>query len=908
MKLVHLDSISGIRYRMKQHRTELSAILMPDCSIQLEWTSPVADGDKPASRVMQDEIFTRFTQEPDGWLFFLGFCPENIPMSPSLTFWRTFSILFIRKLKLTPDLEELRAKAVIPFTEEERIRLLESAPLMTGGEYLTAETLAALWEGLNATFCRKIDAHVGSVADFLREYSPDLHLAGRIYFHLVENKNHASPFAFLATYSTRLNEAGESRHLPLKYALEEYRNDNAKLLKLLVTVDDAAHKSALVANLRDSGELFSPLAWSSKEAFVFLQEIPIYEEAGILCRIPNWWKKKTAAITMQISIGEKLPSTVGMDALLDFSPRLMIGDTEISEEEAHRLLRESEGLAFLKNKWVAVDPEKLRQTLEAFEKASEWYADEGITLLDALRLSANPQNLLGDTAAAIIGVSHGDWLRTVFGQLQRPESIIKVKTSRAFTARLRHYQQDGLNWLFLLHRMRLGACLADDMGLGKTVQILAFLDALKTEAGKAAKKAASLLVIPASLLANWSAEIERFAPQLSFFVAHPDFHRPDPVPALSQEALDVLDLVITTYALAQKHEWVRNYTWNYVILDEAQAIKNPGAKQTRAVKSLGAANRIIMTGTPVENRLSDLWSLFDFINPGLLGNAKEFGEFTKRLASHPDGYAGLRRVVSPFILRRLKTDKSIISDLPDKVEVKTWAAMSKKQMVLYGEMVATIRKALEQTEGIQRKGLILSTIIKFKQLCNHPSQYLGLDSFNEQESGKFQRLREICETIHEKRERVLVFTQFKEMTGPLARFLASIFNREGLVLHGSVPVGKRKELVEKFQGRDYAPFFVLSLKAGGVGLNLTAASHVIHFDRWWNPAVENQATDRAFRIGQKKNVMVHKFLTQGTIEEKIDRMLVEKAKLSDEVVVASGESWLTEMSNEELFELFTLNI
>ncbi|MGA7277462.1 MAG: DEAD/DEAH box helicase [Desulfocapsaceae bacterium] len=891
-----------------RHDNELCAVVLPDGSLQLEWNSPVSDGLTHAGKALQDEIFERFSREAEGWLFFLGFCSKSVALPPALSFWRAFSGLFIRRLKLTPELETLRSAVEVPLADAERDRLLESAPPMPGGEYLSAETLSSLWAALHGIFCRKIDAHTGSVADFFRAYSPDVHLAGRIYFHLVENKDHESPFAFLATYSTRLNEAGESRHLPLKYALEEYKEDNEKLLRLLVTVDEAARKSELVASLRDNGELFYPLAWSPGEAYVFLQEIPIYEEAGILCRIPNWWKKKTAAVTLQVSIGEKPPSTVGMDGLLDFCPRLMIGDTEISEDEARRLLRESEGLAFLKNKWVAVDPEKLQQTLEAFEKTSRLHGDEGITLLDALRLSANSQRLLGDTAADIAGVSHGEWLRTVFGQLQQPESIIKVKTSRSFAARLRHYQQDGLNWLFSLHKMRLGACLADDMGLGKTVQILAFLDALKTGAGKAQKTAASLLVIPASLLANWSAEIENFAPKLAFFVAHPDFHKPKKVPELPKEKLDGLDLVITTYALAQRYEWLHDYTWNYVILDEAQAIKNPGTQQTKAVKSLTAANRIIMTGTPVENRLSDLWSLFDFINPGLLGNAKEFGDFTKRLANHPDGYAGLRRVVSPFILRRLKTDKSIISDLPDKVEMKTWAAMSKKQAVLYGQVVATIREALENTEGIQRKGLILSALIKFKQLCNHPSQYLGLDSYNEQESGKFQRLREICETIHEKRERVLVFTQFKEMTGPLSRFLTTIFNREGLVLHGSVPVGRRKELVEKFQGRDYVPFFVLSLKAGGVGLNLTAASHVIHFDRWWNPAVENQATDRAFRIGQKKNVMVHKFLTQGTIEEKIDRMLVEKAKLSDEVVAASGERWLTEMSNEELFELFTLNM
>ncbi|MBI5556247.1 MAG: DEAD/DEAH box helicase [Deltaproteobacteria bacterium] len=890
-----------------QQNTELTAILMPDCSIQLEWTPLAAGsaGHKQHTLSLQNEIHARYVDEPEGWLFFLGFCAKSTPLSPSLTFWRTFSSLFINKLKLTPGLEELRADAAVSLAGEERAQLLETAPLMPGGEYLTTETLAELWDALHETFYRKIEGFAGPVADFFKEYSPDVHLAGRIYFHLVENKDHEAPFAFLATYSTRLNEEGESRHLPLKYALEEYKDDNGKLLKLLVTVDDAAQKSELVAGLRDSGELFYPLAWSSKEAFAFLREIPVYEESGILCRIPNWWKKKSAGIGIRVSIGEKPPSMVGMDALLDFSPRLMIGDMEITEEEARRLLNESEGLAFLKNKWVAVDPEKLRQTLEAFDKAGQLITDAGITLLDAMRFAMNPRKLLGGADADISGISHGEWLQTVFARLRRPATIGTVKTTGQFKAKLRPYQQDGLNWLFYLHNMKLGGCLADDMGLGKTVQVLAFLDALKAEGKKAGP---SLLIIPASLLANWTSEIETFAPGLSFFAAHPDFHRPGSVPALSSEQLAGLDLVITTYALAQRYEWLQQHLWNYLILDEAQAIKNPGTKQTRVVKNLAAGNRIVMTGTPVENRLSDLWSLFDFVNPGLLGNAREFSGFAKGLADNPNGYAGLRRVVSPFILRRLKSDKSIISDLPDKVEAKTWAAMSKKQTVLYSEVIASIRETLAHAEGMQRKGLILSALIKFKQLCNHPSQYLGLDHFAEQESGKFQRLREICETIHDKRERVLVFTQFKEMTGPLSRFLATIFNREGLVLHGSVPVGKRKALVESFQGREYVPFFVLSLKAGGVGLNLTAASHVIHFDRWWNPAVENQATDRAFRIGQQKNVMVHKFLTKGTIEEKIDQLLAAKAKLSDEIVTASGENWLTEMSNEELFELFTLNI
>ncbi len=888
---------------------ELNAVVMPDGAIQLEWQSVTGRINKHVE-LLQNEIYEQYSTAPDSWLFYLGFCTKTITLSPSLSFWRRFSGLFVRKLKLTPDLEECRGTIVIPLVDDELIQLIETIPLMPGGEYLYEEVLLSWWDVLHEIFSKKIGAYDGPVAEFVNEYSPDVHLVGRIYFHLVENKGHdETPFAFLATYSTRLNDEGESRHLPLKYALEEYEDDHEKLLELLVTVDDASHKSELVADLQDTGELFYPLAWSSKEAFTFLQEIPLYEEAGILCRIPNWWKGGAAKIGINISVGEKNPSMVGMDALLDFSPRLMIGDAEISEKEARRLLYESDGLAFIKNKWVAVDPQKLQQTLDAYEEARKLNSEEGISILDAMRLAINPQKLLGVVDGEVFsGISNGEWLQSVFEKLHHPQTIGVVKTAKTFKAKLRAYQQDGLNWLFYLHKLKLGACLADDMGLGKTVQVLAFLNAMKAEKRKAGGTGASLLIIPATLLSNWTNEIDSFFPSLSYFVAHPDLHKPGKVPELSSEKLDDLDLVITTYALTQRYKWIQDYSWNYVILDEAQAIKNPGTKQTKAVKKLLASNRIAMTGTPVENRLSDLWSLFDFLNPGLLGNSKEFGSFTKGLATDPNGYAALRNIVSPFILRRLKSDKSIISDLPDKVEVKTWAAMSKKQTVLYSEVIKGIKEVIENSEGIQRKGLILSALMKFKQLCNHPAQYLGQDLFEEKESGKFQRLREICETIYEKREKVIVFTQFKEMTGPLSRFLSTIFKREGLILHGSIPVGKRRELIETFQGHEYVPFFVLSLKAGGVGLNLTAANHVIHFDRWWNPAVENQATDRAFRIGQKKNVMVHKFLTKGTIEEKIDAMLTQKSKLSNEVVAASGENWLTEMNNDELLELFTLKL
>jgi non-specific serine/threonine protein kinase len=345
-----------------------------------------------------------------------------------------------------------------------------------------------------------------------------------------------------------------------------------------------------------------------------------------------------------------------------------------------------------------------------------------------------------------------------------------------------------------------------------------------------------------------------------------------------------------------------------MILDEAQAIKNPGAKQTKAVKAMTASWRLALTGTPVENRLGDLWSLFDFLNPGLLGSAKAFNGLCKSMASSKQGYAPLRRLVQPYILRRLKTDKSVISDLPDKTEVNAYCLLTKRQAALYQQSVDEMRTAIEELDGIERRGVVLAFLMRFKQICNHPSQWLGDGGYEAADSGKLARLRELCDSIAARQDKALVFTQFREMTDPLAGFLAEIFGRSGLVLHGGTPVKKRQGLVKSFQEDDRVPFMVLSLKAGGTGLNLTAASHVIHFDRWWNPAVENQATDRAFRIGQRKNVLVHKFVCRGTVEERIDEMIASKQKLSDEVLSGGGDSALTEMSNEELLSMVSLDL
>jgi non-specific serine/threonine protein kinase len=349
--------------------------------------------------------------------------------------------------------------------------------------------------------------------------------------------------------------------------------------------------------------------------------------------------------------------------------------------------------------------------------------------------------------------------------------------------------------------------------------------------------------------------------------------------------------------------------WDVAVLDEAQAIKNPSAKQTRAVKQLDARARVALTGTPVENRLGDLWSIFDFLNAGLLGTHTEFGRFTKRLAANPQrAYGPLRGLVRPYILRRLKTDRSIIADLPDKTEVKAFCTLTRKQAALYQRGVTELAAQLAGSDGITRKGIVLAFLMRFKQICNHPSQWLGDGTWAEADSGKLARLREIAEVIAAKQEKALIFTQFREVTAPLAAFLGSVFGRPGLVLHGETEVKKRQALVRQFQEDERVPFFVLSLKAGGSGLNLTAASHVIHFDRWWNPAVENQATDRAFRIGQTKNVLVHKFLCRGTVEEKIDALIESKRQLTQNLLEGGAEVLLTEMKNDELLKLVALDL
>lgn len=877
---------------------ELIASIEPDGGYALDWQY-VSNSMEQAGAEFQQYLYDVYLADSDRALLSLGTVNKTDVLSASLEFLRMVASVYVKCLARNPDVEVLREKAVAVPEDEEQEALLAGAPYINGAEYLDRNWLACIWDKLNQAFSEEIKKYKGSVTEYFVGKNPDLHFAGKVYFHLVESNKEEYPFAFLATYAAEPSTTGKAKHLPLKNALVEYGKNSKKLLELLSTVNKAAQQSPFVSELVETGELFHPIGLAPEEAYTFLKEVPVFEGAGILCRIPNWWRKKAESLKMSVNIGTKAPSFIGLDALVDFNVQLSLGGETITLDELKRLITESEGLAFIKGKWVEVDHDRLQETLAAYEQAHKLAEKGDITIMEAMRMrlsAAKSLNLKENTCE--IEISNGEWLATVLSQLKRPEIIKPVACGDDFKAVLREYQQKGLGWLYTMKTLGLGACLADDMGLGKTIQVIALLNSIRTT-----KEEKVLLIVPASLIGNWTAEITRFAPKLKYQVIHPQENKK------TAEGYDVGNgIYITTYGMLVRTEWLKETEWDMLILDEAQAIKNPGTKQAKTVKQIKTRSRIAMTGTPVENRLADLWSIFDFLNKGLLGSAKEFTEFTKKLKESNEGYAKLKQVVSPFVLRRLKTDKSIITDLPEKIEMKTYSTLTKKQAALYSSMVGELKRKLEGSEGIERKGLVLAALMKFKQICNHPDQYLGQETYAENESGKYERLRELCETIYEKRERVLVFTQFKEITAPLAAFLKTVFQHEGLVLHGETPVAKRKDIVARFQGHEYVPFMVLSIKAGGVGLNLTAANHVIHFDRWWNPAVENQATDRAFRIGQKKNVVVHKFITKGTVEEKIDLMIEDKTKMSKEIMPDINEGWITEMDNKQLMDLFSLKL
>jgi superfamily II DNA or RNA helicase len=867
------------------------------------WRRRVADG---------------FSSSRAAGLCALGATGPAGPLSPSLSFWRDFACRYLTRLCRTPESAGEKIDPVEFLAPEEIAAILFSAPPMHGGEYLTAALLQEVWDDLDGWVRREIASFGGGLSGWLRQHAELWHQVGRVCFHLAENKRDPEfPFAFLATYAPGISGAGRVQYQPLGRALQEYAGvrNRQGLISLLSPVHRASEKSRFIRELVDSGKVFHPLPWRPDDAYRFLRDIPVFEESGLLVRVPDWWRKRPRPRVV-VTLGEKKKGRLTAETMLDLRIELALGADPLSSEELRRIMEAEDGLLNLKGQWVEVDREKLSQALAQWKRVEKEAGGRGISFIEGMRLLAGAPLDLGGKEGGPEGdrewafVNPGRWLSEVLSGLRNPAALASAGRNGGFRGTLRPYQEIGRNWLRFLSGLGLGACLADDMGLGKTVQILSLLASLK--AAKKEGDKPSLLVLPASLLANWKEEMKRFAPTLEASFVHPSEAGPGEIEALAvnpEKSFSGKDLVLTTYGMLLRQKWLIEREWRLVILDEAQAVKNPGTGQTRAVKRLRGEARIALTGTPVENRLADLWSLFDFLCPGLLGSAAKFKEFVKGLESREhERYAPLRRLVGPYILRRLKTDRAIIADLPEKTEMKTFCGLTRRQVALYARSVEELSRALEGQEGIKRRGLVLAYLLRFKQICNHPSHLLGDGLYAPADSGKFDRLRALCDEIASRQERALVFTQFREMTEPLAAFLGRIFGREGLVLHGGTPVKARQALIGDFAREDGPPFFVLSLKAGGTGLNLTSAAQVIHFDRWWNPAVENQATDRAFRIGQKRNVVVHKFITRGTVEEKIDALIEEKSELAEGILKTGGETLLTEMGDKELLDFVALNV
>ncbi|MEA5513760.1 DEAD/DEAH box helicase [Nodularia sp. UHCC 0506] len=597
---------------------------------------------------------------------------------------------------------------------------------------------------------------------------------------------------------------------------------------------------------------------------------------------------------------KKKQGRLGLQSLLNFQWQLAIGGQTISKTEFNKLVALNSPLVEINGEWVELRPQDIKTAQTFFASRKDQMA---LSLEDALRLSS------GDTQAIeklpVVSFEASGTLQELIGALTNNQAISPLPTPANFQGQLRPYQERGAAWLAFLERWGLGACLADDMGLGKTVQLIAFLLHLKEQD---ALENPTLLVCPTSILGNWEREIKKFAPTLKVLQHHGDKRLKGKA---FVEAVKKHDVIITSYSLVHRDiKSLQSVDWQTVVLDEAQNVKNHEAKQSQAVRELKTTFRIALTGTPVENKLQELWSILDFLNPGYLGN-RQF--FQRRFAMPIEKYGDtaslnqLRALVQPFILRRLKTDRDIIQDLPEKQEMTVFCGLAAEQAALYQQVVEASLAEIESAEGLQRRGMILALLVKLKQICNHPAQYLKASTLKEHSSAKLQRLDEMLMVALEEGDRALIFTQFAEWGKLLKAHLQQTLGKEIFFLYGGSTKKQREEMIDRFQQDPQGPpIMILSLKAGGVGLNLTRANHVFHFDRWWNPAVENQATDRVFRIGQTRNVQVHKFVCTGTLEEKIHDMIESKKQLAEQVVGA-GEEWLTEMDTDQLRDLLILD-
>ena len=776
------------------------------------------------------------------------------------------------------------------------------APLIHGREYLNEEFLSSIYGKINETVKQKCISSGTDIGRYLEQFLPSSTLRGMLvlYFSAPDTSGE-TPFCldFLWEYQ----ENGISRIIQLKDLGEKLKDDEDSIYLIcsyLLPFIESRMWQEIGARFIQKTRL------SAAQAFSFLKNYREIQCLGYKIRLDEKLgngKLPRPQVCVQFNSGASGVRLKCSD-FLEFSIFGAIEGAELSDEEITQIERCKDNLIFLKGRWIEVEPDSFSKIIAYWQEKKS--LKRKLSYFDVLWLKAGV-NPFRDTADSIFFSQEncffditddfqvhredlGDSSPAQLGMLL-PNSILK----------LRHYQEVGVNFLWKITALGFGACLADDMGLGKTIQILALIDLWKRE-GKL-QKAPVLLVMPPTLFFNWRAECERFVPDLRVAILHGSV--PWEKKRFLQNHSDFLnsyDLVFTSYGMLTILSDLENLSFAAIIADEAQTIKNPATKQSRAIRKLNGKYRIALTGTPVENRIEDLWSIFDFINPGLLRDLKSFQAFARSLNND---YSAIRKLIKPFILRRLKTDTDIVPELPDKIEYKHYCRLGKEQVNLYKAEIDRLRNDLAQKDNSQ--GIIFSILTKLKKICNHPDHYLKRSEYNVELSGKFETLKQLIEQIVEMDEKVLIFTQFREIIAPLKIFIEQNFKVPAYCLHGGVAIKERKELVQKFQSVDGSACFILSLKAAGVGLNLIKANHVIHFDRGWNPAVEQQASDRAFRIGQKKNVLVHKLICKGTLEERIDQLMADKMKLASDLLSDGIEKILVDMTHDELIDFLSLS-
>lgn len=802
---------------------------------------------------------------------------------------------FVREVSATSSLSsKLGAKSTVP--EEQWLRGLTS---------------------LDSTFeieQEKVNTFSGQLNSWLGQIQPvDSDSAFRTCFRVEcpetmksENGEWRITYHLQATDDRSLlvsaNEIWKLGTSEMRFMKRRFENPQERLLA------DLGKASTVFPLIEDSLKDSHPVALklNTDEVYGFLRETaPLLEQSGFGILFPSWWQKTSARLGVKLKLRPRNSSRIGSgllgtDGIVEYDWMIAVGDQTFAPEEFNKLAKMKVPLVNIRGQWVEIKSEEIEKALRFFQKV---HSNNELNLGEALHLALDQENL--DTGLPILDVETEGWITELMNGLSDNVKIAQIHAPNTFQGQLRPYQVKGLSWLEFLRQFGFGACLADDMGLGKTIQLIALL---LQERSISSSSQQTLLICPMSIVGNWYRELHRFGPSLKVLVHHGSGRLAG---EKFIEEVKNYDVIITTYSLAARDiDNLSRIEWHRIVLDEAQNIKNPDTKQTLAIKKLKSGYRVAMTGTPVENRLSELWSIMDFLNPGYLGTLSEFKRnFIIPVEKFHDQETAvtMKRLIQPFVLRRLKTDPKIIQDLPEKMEMKVLCNLTREQATLYEAVVKDMLEKIENSEGIERKGLVLSTLTKLKQVCNHPAQFLHDHSNFAGRSGKAARLEEMLEEALAEGDKALIFTQFREMGVMIHKYLQDKFETEILFMHGGTPKKQRDAMVQKFQEDGQGPkIFILSLKVGGVGLNLTAANRVFHFDRWWNPAVENQATDRAFRIGQKRNVQVHKFVAVGTLEERIDQMIEQKKELAERII-GTGEAWLTEMSTSQLKELFKLS-